>query len=90
MSTEVTTRPMLDNVSKLVTLPKVKISEPSERTLVNTARAQDMEIDYSGKTCPETSGPDCSYSGCYSNCDAGGCHPSCAGQGRGCKDTACT
>ena len=58
--------------------------------LVNTAQAQDMEMEYGAKTCPETSGNGCTYTGCYSNCDASGCHPSCAHQGTNCKDTACT
>jgi hypothetical protein len=79
----------LASVVALLTVLSVGVSN-KVGALMNTARAQDMEIDYSGKTCPETSGPDCSYSGCYSNCDAGGCHPSCAGQGRSCKDSACT
>jgi hypothetical protein len=79
----------LASVVALLTVMTVGVSN-KVGGLMNTARAQDVEIEDSGKKCPETSGPDCSYSGCYSNCDASGCHPSCAGQGRNCKDTACT
>lgn len=58
--------------------------------LMNTAQAQDMEIENGGKTCPEANTTTCSYYGCDSNCNAGGCNPRCMGRGTGCADTLCT
>jgi len=77
----------LASLMALLTVITIGVSNKFS-VLVNTAQAQDMEIET--KTCPESSGGGCSYSGCYSNCDAGGCHPTCAHQGTGCKDSACT